>query len=108
MYGLLVKAFLFVTSLLAFSMKIDIRFKVFLKNKKIMISCSAPVTVLLIIFFEFIITGLLKIYKLVWKSMNLDREICIIVYRAIIECVAPLYNEFCYSSLTRWRFRPTT
>ena len=32
-------------------------------------------------------------YKLVWKSMNSNREIFIITYRVIIECVALLYSR---------------
>ena len=47
------------------------------------------------------------------KGINeFNRKICIIVHRAIIECVALLYNELCYSTpkdlRTKWRFRPST
>src|SRR2546425_785166 len=37
-------------------------------------------------------------YKLVWESMNSTRKICIIDHKAVIGCVAMLYNEFCYST----------
>ena len=55
-------------------------------NRKIKIRNLAPATCLQV-------RKHYSTYKLVWKSMDSNHEICIVVHRAILECIAPL---FCY------------